>query len=379
MAFSCEADRLPPPTGLSYEWLDNFTINISWQKPITKVDHCDILYEVQQGEDMRFRTESTNITKTCMTEELDSTGCKYTIRTVGKELKCDRTESEAVTIPIDTRVPRAELVKDFKCVIYPRKMNCSWIPVNPSLNLTVHYRFNEVKEGYKLPLKSCEELYSNGKRNGCYLKDAFTNQDIYMLVRSEAGQTTFKAFYVFPSPKMNITEEGNHLKLTWTRPEHGKSCSWKYEVCYRECNGPRECRNFTAEEEPLLVPYNKRCLYEFEYKATISNYCSKIPSDSTEALTYGTNAPPDGTLTVVAIVIPVILCVCVILSCYCFRRHRAIICPVIPDPSAIFKEMIMNGNKELKAKSNLYTPVPEPIEPCKVTLVPENSVLQQNS
>ena len=62
-------------------------------------------------------------------------------------------------------------------------------------SLFYHDRFNEVKEGYKLPLKSCEELYSNGKRNGCYLKDAFTNQDIYMLVRSEAGQTTFKAFY----------------------------------------------------------------------------------------------------------------------------------------------------------------------------------------
>lgn len=29
-------------------------------------------------------------------------------------------------------------------------------------------------------------------------------------------------------------------------------------------------------------------------------------------------------------------------------RHSAIICPVIPDPSAIFKEMMMNGNKELK-------------------------------
>lgn len=35
----------------------------------------------------------------------------------------------------------------------------------------------------------------------------------------------------------------------------------------------------------------------------------------------GTNKPPDRTLTVVAIVIPVILSICVILSCYCFRRY----------------------------------------------------------
>ncbi len=35
----------------------------------------------------------------------------------------------------------------------------------------------------------------------------------------------------------------------------------------------------------------------------------------------GTNEPPDRTLTVLAIVIPIILSVCVILSCYCFRRY----------------------------------------------------------
>lgn len=35
----------------------------------------------------------------------------------------------------------------------------------------------------------------------------------------------------------------------------------------------------------------------------------------------GTNKPPNETLTVVAIVIPIILSACIILSCYCFRRY----------------------------------------------------------
>lgn len=91
-------------------------------------------------------------------------------------------------------------------------------------------------------------------------------------------------------------------------------------------------------------------------------------------------------------------------------RHSAIFCPIIPDPSAIFKEMIMNGNKDLKVYfkyfkfkkktcllylltlsvstnpsvfqttlGNLYTPVPESIETCEVTPVTENSDLQQHS
>lgn len=29
-------------------------------------------------------------------------------------------------------------------------------------------------------------------------------------------------------------------------------------------------------------------------------------------------------------------------------RHSDIICPAIPDPSALFKDMMMSGNKELK-------------------------------
>lgn len=29
-------------------------------------------------------------------------------------------------------------------------------------------------------------------------------------------------------------------------------------------------------------------------------------------------------------------------------RYSFVICPVIPDPSTIFKEMMMSGNKELK-------------------------------
>lgn len=34
----------------------------------------------------------------------------------------------------------AKVVKDFKCFPDPSGMNCSWIPVNKSLNLTLSYR-----------------------------------------------------------------------------------------------------------------------------------------------------------------------------------------------------------------------------------------------
>lgn len=35
----------------------------------------------------------------------------------------------------------AELVKDFKCYVYYKKMNCSWIPVRQDANLTLSFRW----------------------------------------------------------------------------------------------------------------------------------------------------------------------------------------------------------------------------------------------
>lgn len=44
----------------------------------------------------------------------------------------------------------------------------------------------------------------------------------------------------------------------------------------------------------------------------------------------------------------VAFCLWHVCCCVSVCRYRAIICPVIPDPSAIFKEMIMNGNSDHK-------------------------------
>ncbi|XP_070786346.1 interleukin-13 receptor subunit alpha-1-like [Enoplosus armatus] len=385
MAFHCEADRPPPPKGLTYKWLDAFTVNVSWKQPSGLPDGSEVRYKycqiVDGKPDCQACTTSRNFTVTCLTEKMGSDCWTYNISTVGSQ-SCDSlNESTPVSITIRSR-PRAQVVEDFKCFIYPEKMNCSWIPVNQSLDLTLSYRVCGLYEQRVKGLKVCDQPYSSGKRNGCSLKAA-VHDDICILVETKAGMSTFRPVLVVPSPEVNISKEGNNLKLIWTRPEIGHGCTWIYEVSYSKCNEPKVLLNLTVNmgEPTMQVAYDKCCLYEFQSRVrTEYPTCKNIFSDFGEVATYGKNEPPDRTLTVVAIVIPIILFVCVILSCYCFRRHSAIICPIIPDPSAIFKEMIMNGNKEHKnTPGNLYTPVPEPIEPCKITLVTENTVLQQNS
>ncbi|XP_029310837.1 interleukin-13 receptor subunit alpha-1-like [Cottoperca gobio] len=378
MVYHCEADCPPPPTGLSYKWLDPFTVNVSWQKPLRVQDgEVQYTYRLKNDADNSVvRTDWRNFTDSCLTEEMGSDHWTYHVWTVGSKSCESSNQSTPVSITVRTLKARAK-VKDIKCLIYPKGMNCSWVPGNHSVK--VSYRICGSSEEHIKGLKECDKPYSSGIRNGCHLNANAVKKEICMLVDTGDGLSTFKPALVIPPPKLSITEEGDTLKLNWKHPEFG-SCFWIYEISYKQCNEPKVWRNFsTSQGDTMEVAYDKKCLYEFQSRVRTGDNCKKITSDFGEVVHYGTNKAPDKTLTVVAIVIPILLSVCIILSCYCFRRHSAIICPIIPDPSAIFKEMMMNGNKEVKMIGKVYSPVPEPIEPCEVTLINENSDLQQNS
>ncbi|XP_039996313.1 interleukin-13 receptor subunit alpha-1-like isoform X2 [Xiphias gladius] len=389
----CDADRLPPPTELSYKWLDPCVVNVfwSWQRPSSLPENCEIKYDFRpantpkEGEGS-VRTEWKNLTvERCVTDEMAVTGT-VSVYTVAYKFCDGWNDSTPVSTIINSSIPRAEVVKDFKCVLDTRGMNCSWIPVNRSLNLTLTYRPCGSSEERIKSLKVCDQPYSGEIRDGCYLNLGRDETDICIFVSTEIGGSIIRPLLEIPSSKPRIREDKQHLNLSWTPPEVGKDCEWIYEICYTECNKTKPCRNFTMNErnspdqKTPRIFYNEDCEYKLRSRVSSTNSCPAIISNWSEVVSYGTNKPPDVTLAVVAIVIPIVLFVCVILSCYCFRKHSDIICPIIPDPSAIFKEMMMNGNKELKTTTgSLYTPVPEPIEPCKITLITENSVLQQNS
>ncbi|XP_031144387.1 interleukin-13 receptor subunit alpha-1-like [Sander lucioperca] len=364
--YHCEATApLPPPTGLKYSWLDPFTVNVSWQQP-RGLQVGEVLYKYRPVNDETDKSvvctgNWTNFTGRFLTEEMGSDRRTYHVWTVKS---CDDrlNERARAAITVRTPKPRAE-VKDIRCLINSTGMNCSWRPGNQTFTLSYRVYGNSPGE-----MKKCDQPYSSG----CYLKVDAVN-DICVLLDTGAGRSTFKPAHEILPQKLSVTEEGDNLILSWPPPELCKNF-WIYEVCYNKCNEPKVCLNFTTKGESGKMAYDKRCLYEFQSRAWTSHYCLPIFSGFGDVVTYGTNEPPDGTLTVVAIVIPVILSACIILSCYCFRRHRSIICPTIPDPSAIFKEMMLNGNKEFKTTpGSLYTPVPEPVEPCKITLSPRKT------
>lgn len=390
MVFHSEADhRLPALKNLSLMWVDPFTLNASWSwdKPKHLPDNCTVQYEIHYPDksDVRqARTPKYHYVVSFLTEQLESNEGKFSIHAL-PESCYGWYKSTPTDEVIRSPKPIVDVVKDFKCSIGSSPTKCSWEPVSPSADLNISYRICGIS---KESLKTCNQSYSDGIRKGCYLQNNGPDNDICVLAENAAGLQTFKAKRGIPLPKLNIIEDKDKLNLEWTSPDIGKNCPLKYVVCYSECQRDKGCLDYsstlnTLKHGPLPISYNKSCRYEFKFNATLDKYCPATFNNGMGVEFYGNNTsrikPSDGSLTVVAIVIPVILSVGVILSCYCFRRHRAILCPTMPDPSTIFKEM-MNGNKEPKFKSeSLYTPVPEPIEPIIITPVSENSVFQQNS
>ncbi|KAM9836761.1 interleukin-13 receptor subunit alpha-1-like [Aulostomus maculatus] len=363
--------RLPPPTNLIYKCPDAFTINVSWTRPSSLPDHCEVAYEYRLDRDTPgnswTRTIWRNFTDYYLTDELASS-LRYVVHTVGIN-HCEGSSSEPVIVSVNVMdLEPATLVKDFNCFLGVDYMNCSWIPLAP--NLTLSYR--SCGRSKELRDTVCKQPYTSGSRSGCHLSGVMT--DLCILVRTEGEKSTFRPSLVINSPKLSI-EEGNNLMLRWTPPEVGQQCTWIYELCYKNCV-EEKCLNHTTNKAD--VPYDTSCQYKFWSRAMTGSDCPLIHSNFSGALIYPeTVEPADWSLTVVAVVIPIILSISVILSCYCFRRHSAIICPVIPDPSAIFKGM-MHGGRELKTPSEaFYILDPEPVETFEITPAAEN--LQQNS
>ncbi|XP_072232802.1 interleukin-13 receptor subunit alpha-1-like [Leuresthes tenuis] len=279
------------------------------------------------------------------------------------------TDSDRAIIDVSTRKQHVELVKNFKCVLEATKMNCSWIPVNKSQNLSFFYRHCGKAESNT---KSVEfnQPYRGENWEVFTLKPKWRYQDICVVVQTEDKMHTFKPKFAISTPQMEVKEDGDYLTLTWASPDVGGNCSWEYDVSYTHCSK----KNQLTAQGPMKILYDKCCEYEIHYSVKTDKYCPQVPGDNSKSQVYGAKRLCLETAAVVcAVVIPIVLFVCVILSCYCFRRHKHIICPVMPDPSDFLKEM-MNGNKENKTPAvNLYKPVPERFDSEKIVLVPKTS------
>lgn len=364
----CHA-HLPSPTNLKAKWIDALTVNVSWswKRPKNLSRDCTIAYEYRLGSDkVKAQTsslDSVRIGQSHFLETLLAEGDAKWVCSVNAVCEGPRLKSSLpTTVVIEAPTPRAA-VTDFKCYLSDSDMNCSWIS-DPSSPVSLFYRdCGETPEILKTPFSTCSQTYKSGQRTVCHLRGDFLQKDLCMLTTSSKGNSTFKPTKAVKTPNVTISEEGTKLVLTFEHLAVAPHCFFM-NVCSSVCNEPWQCKEHSKPDSPWTMPHNKSCQYKFKYRAQTLDACQAIDSDWSEETVY---ASTDWTMTVLAIVIPLVVSACVILSCICFRRHKDIICPEIPDPSYIFKEMI-NSNKEMKPNVSRYTPVQEPVEP--IVIVP---------
>nr|AAR25682.1 class I helical cytokine receptor number 19 [Tetraodon nigroviridis] len=374
---AAEAEQLPPPTGLTRNWLDPITVVISWEEPRGLPANASISYLCTIRNKEKKERSNKTIWK-LFTEETDSDHWNFQVQTVSEDKQHNGQKkynnSSPVTFNISHDKQKAELVKDFKCVIDARELNCSWIPANPSQNLTVRYRMDGFGDEVRHGVKTCDNPSGAGDpgRHSCTLQRDVSEIKAYsylketcVFVETDTAVSTFRPQLVVNPPLVNVTEENDTLKVTLASRLPGLEECTTFTLRYERCS-VQEYRNITGYNT-MDISYDKTCRYEFRAQTLLGNNCfgTALASQFSDPVTYGVDNP-DRTLAIAATFISIVLSVCIILLCYCFRKHKKILWPNIPDPSVIFKQM-MNGNNDLKAPGgNLYTPVPEHFSPLQI-------------
>ncbi|XP_054914419.1 uncharacterized protein LOC129378163 [Poeciliopsis prolifica] len=351
-----EADRrLPAPQKYTHHWADRFVVvvNWTWPKPKELPQSCNVKFEIRWTDKQEnvAHVEHTNFTYYYLSK--DFTADILELRISSKPLDCKGwNESEPVRVNIKAPKSHAELVKDFRCFYLSNGSKCFWTPVDPSEDLKVYYRFRGKEKKDTQSLKVCEAFKVEG-RSSCSLK-VEKGRDIFVLVESETRMITFEPKMEIYVPEMSINETEAYLQLTWTKPAVGLDRAWRFCVWYKECgnNKPPRCYEF-SQHRTVGIPYNKCCRYEFQYNISTTRFYKDVSSDTSEVMSYGTTSSCISLANVVAIIIPIIVCFCVILSIYCFKKHENIFGWTPLDPSVI--KDLFNVNKENKiSQDNLF-------------------------
>ncbi|RVE60179.1 hypothetical protein OJAV_G00178320 [Oryzias javanicus] len=360
LTYSNAADHLPAPTQLQYKWLDPFILEVSWKNPPDLPRDCRPAYMVEELNEGRRRTQVTEnqtFSQFFLSEKMISSPLMLSVAAECLDLK-----SKAANITISPTKPHAELVKNFKCFEdHPRE--CTWIPQNRSQNLRFLYRSCSRLEE---PLHTCVQ---QSEEHVCFMNQRDLKRDVCVVVESDTHMNTFKPEHAVHVPPLDVTADGNYLLLTWT-PSDVRNL-WKFELWYKECDEPKTA---TFKESTVRIPYDPCCIYHFQYRVRCTGSEIFVSSSNSSVQTYGSGKCYNAAI-IVAIVAPILLFLCVLLSCYCFRRHKDIICPIIPYPSNLLKEL-MNGTKDPGKPNTLLTTDQEVLDDVKVSLVTDRTSQQ---
>ncbi|XP_067255786.1 interleukin-13 receptor subunit alpha-1 [Chanodichthys erythropterus] len=371
--------ELPPPKNLTFIWETPFRLSLTWEKP-EDLDHsCRVNYTV-------LVYNSQNCSEKKESKRVQTQGCKFEISNenglcisvITNPENCEqRVNSQATNISIAP--PSVRLVKNRSNEYSHSKMKCTWVPVVDVQDLSLYYwlpRDESIKE-----CKPDETM----KTRGCIIHDEFLKEamNIFYLFKGTYNGTsiinTFKDerpvdYVKLNKPQLTIHRDGQKLFFQANGSdldEFTKEC-YMYNYTISKCNKNETTQLKKSQHD---VQYDPACKYRARVQLIFSSNCGNGRSDPSDEVEYGADNDPKLPALLAVIIIPLIVSFCLLVSLVLLRRHKDIIFPKIPEPSLLFKDMLINNIRtpeELQspAAGRLYIPLEEVVE-SKISLEPD--------
>lgn len=367
--------ELPPPRNLNFIWETPFRLSLTWEKPEGLDPLCKVNYTVvvkdcssnESIEDRRVPYQSSklnisNVNGLCIHVSTNPESC-------GKR---ERSRSTDIIIP----PPTVRLVTERKCSYSHNRMKCTWSPADGVQNLSFYY-WQPVNESV---IKCIPD--ETMKTGGCIIHDTYLKEmtEIFYLFNGTHNGTTvnntFKNDIIksVNKPHLTIQRKGQELHFQTNASDLDEfyvKC-YRYRYNYSKCN-----EKFSEENQNMQFPvqYDPACKYRARVQVIFSNACGAGSSDPSDEVEYGENSDPNLSALLAVIIIPLIVSCCLLVSLVLLRRHKDIIFPKIPEPTLLFKDILINNMRTSEdllspAAARLYIPTEEIVE-SKISLEPD--------
>ncbi|XP_059363274.1 interleukin-13 receptor subunit alpha-1-like [Carassius carassius] len=374
--------ELPPPRNLTFTWETPFELHLTWERPKDLEPDCKVNYTVNvhhsqdcSERDKKFPDRRVQKTSYKLNISNENGLCiSVTVNPINCRIKQQSRPSE-ISIP----PPSVRLVKNMSFEYSNNSMKCTWkSDINvPDLGLYYWSPQNET-------VVKCNEM----KTGECIIHSTFLKgmtKMLYLFNGTYKGQpvnNTFMTagpnhFVKLNKPKLTIQRVGHelHFQTHGSHLEFYHDC-YLYNYIYSKCNEHKKSQEFTKTHK---VEYDSNCKYRARVQIIFSDKCGDGKSDLSDEVEYGEDRDPNLPALLAVIIIPLIVSCCLIFSLVLLRRHKDIIFPKIPEPTLIFKDMLINNIRMAEdlrntADGRLYIPFEEIVE-SKISLEPETPLI----
>ncbi|XP_016097579.1 interleukin-13 receptor subunit alpha-1-like [Sinocyclocheilus grahami] len=385
------ASELPPPRNLTFKWETPFTLNLTWEKPKDLEPDCKVNYTVNahHSQDCSERAkQDMSGAKNTETRRVQNMTCKLNISnenglcisvTVNPENCGNKYQSPPLDISIPP--PPVRLVKNRSCEYSHNRLKCTWHSDVDVKDLGFYYwspqnetviKCNEMKIGecviHDTFLKHMTNMLYlfNGTYKGKPVNNTFMDERPVDLVKLNKPQLTIQRF-----------GQSLHFQTTVSDLDEFAPQCYRYNYIYSMCDKSVQEKDMANSKH--VMDYDSNCKYRARVQINFSYKCGAGKSDLSDEVEYGENRDPNLPALLAVIIIPLIVSCCLIVSLVLLRRHKDIIFPKIPEPTLIFKDMLINNIRTAEdlrstADGRLYIPIEEIVE-SKISLEPETPLI----